>query len=551
MEAASIAGIAVATTKTWASAQDATPSSGTTDNPDDPGIELSQDFVEPTQLGDAVPAEFTANETNWPTEHGNIRGTRNALGSTISTETIGTLDVAWRLAVDAPGTYGSMTSTPVIVDDTLYLIDMQSNIWSVNKITGEVNWKKEYNVGLLGPNGLAAAYGRIYGALGDTSEVVAIDQATGDEYFRVKLSNNHSVGIDIAPFVYDNIVYVSTVPGNSKSFYNGGSKGILYGLDADTGATIFEWDTTTDGLWGNFRVNSGGGLWHPPVADDDGNIYFSVANAAPWPGNPTYPNASSRPGNNDYANSLVSLDPIGGRVRWYINVKPHDLFDLDLHLSPILDTLEVNGKERLVVFAAGKLGYVLAADAETGEELWRVPVGTHKNDDLQALTDELVEVWPGNNGGVETPMAYKDGVIFVPVLEMPSYYNSTGYGDPLFNLNDAKGLLIALDAATGATIWSADLPTAEYGGAVVVNDVVFTGGLDGVVRGFNAATGEQIYTFQAGSGLNASTAISGDYLFVPATGPLIPSTDTNTEGLEPKQELIALKVGGSTATPAS
>ncbi len=513
-------------------------------------LTIDQTAAQPTPLGPAVPPEFD-DPTNWPTEHGNLRGTRSGLGSSISSETVGTLDVAWRLPVDAAGTYGSMTSSPVVVGDTVYIVDMQSNIWSVAKETGEVNWKTEYNVGLLGPNGLAVAYGYVFGILGDTSETVALDAATGKEIWRVRLSNNPAEGIDIAPFVYDNVVYVSTIPGNSSSFYQGGAKGILYGLDAGTGRTLFQWDTTTDQLWHNFRVNSGGGLWHPPVADEAGNIYFCVANPAPFPGNEEFPNASSRPGNNDYSNSIVSIDPIAGQTRWYLNVKPHDLFDLDLHLSPILANVTINGQDRQIAMVSGKLGIVVAVDTETGEELWRVPVGTHQNDNLQALTDEYVVVWPGNQGGTETPMAYSDGVLYLPVLEMPSPYNATGYGDPLFDLNTGTGLIVALDATTGATRWQTAMPTPAYGSVVVVNDVVFGGGLDGIVRGYRTDTGEQIYSFQAGSGLNAPFALSGDYLFIPASGPLIPSDDSPAEPPEIAQELIALRVGGGSATPAT
>ena len=31
-------------------------------------------------------------------------------------------------------------------------------------------------------------------------------------------------------------------------------------------------------------MNSGGGLWHPPAVDANGDMYIAVANPAPWPG---------------------------------------------------------------------------------------------------------------------------------------------------------------------------------------------------------------------------------------------------------------------------
>jgi outer membrane protein assembly factor BamB len=86
------------------------------------------------------------------------------------------------------------------------------------------------------------------------------------------------------------------------------------------------------------------------------------------------------------------------------------------------------------------------------------------------------------------------------------------------------------------------------GGATVANDVVFTGGLDGVVRGFRIDDGTQVVTYQIPAGINTSFAISGDYLYIPAGTPLVSSADT----AEPATGFYALKLGGEPqATPAA
>lgn len=553
LQGASAAGLSAVALTQIAKAQESSPEAtpdaqtqGTTVESET--TDLAQVPQQPGELGPTVPPEFSDADTNWPTEHGDMYGTRAARASSITADNIDELTVAWTLDIETPGAYGSVTAAPVIVGGSLYVPDMQGNIWSIDKASGEVNWKKEYDVSTIGPNGLAVAYGRVFGVLGDTSEVVSIDAESGDEYWRVKLSNNIREGIDIAPFVHDNICYVSTVPGNTSNFYQGGAKGILYALDVESGGTLFQWDTTTDDLWGNFRVNSGGGLWHPPVADDDGNLYFCVANAAPFPGNEEFPNASSRPGENPYTNCLVSMDPKEGRIRWFVSIWPYDLFDLDVHLSPILAHVEIDGEERLVVYATGKPGRVVAVDAESGNLLWETNIAKQQNSTLRAIPEgEFVEVYPGNHGGVETPFAYSDGKLFFAVLEMSSWYSSTGWKEPLLDLANGTGHVVCVDATNGNTLWSTPIPTPAYGSIVVANDVVFSGGLDGVILGFNAETGEEIFSHQAGAGLNAPQSISGDYLFVPATGPWIKSerTDDDAEG---GQRLIALKVstdGGS------
>lgn len=512
----------------------------------------------PVALGPTVPPELTDYANDWPTAQGNLSATRASASSTIDTSTISQLGTAWKLPISATGTYGAVTSNPLVLGDTIYLIDMQSNIWAIDKATGAVKWSKEYNVSTVGPNGLAVGYGMVVGVLGDSAEVVALKADTGEEIWTTKLSANMGEGVDMAPLIYDNTVYVSTVPGNTNVFYRGGQKGIFYALDASSGQVIWQWDTTTDNLWGNARVNSGGGLWYPPSIDDQGNIYFGVGNSAPYPGNTEFPAGSSRPGDNDYASSMVSLDPTTGSLRWYINTKPHDLFDLDFQNTPILATVNINGTDTKIAIGTGKNGLVVAANADTGQELWRTPVGTHSNDDLQELpADSFVEVYPGTLGGVETPPAYANGIVFVPLLNLATRYNGSSLDPTSIDLTKATGELVAIDAATGKILWDAKQPTMTLGGATVANDVVFTGGLDGVVRGYNVKDGTQVFTYQASAGLNAPFAVAGDMLLVPAGGPLIPSSDTSSPAPTAASELIAFKIGApveaapAAATPAT
>ncbi len=171
----------------------------------------------------------------------------------------------------------------------------------------------------------------------------------------------------MAPGFSDGMVYVSTVPVNANESYEGGGVGVLWALDAKTGKKRWHFDTVPTSLWGNPKVNSGGGLWYPPAFDGKGSMYFGVGNPAPFPGTGKYPFGSSRPGPNLYTNSLVKLDTKSGKLDWYHQVTPHDIYDWDFQGPPIL--MKAGGKQ--VVVAAGKSGIVLAADPKTGKVLWQ------------------------------------------------------------------------------------------------------------------------------------------------------------------------------------
>jgi outer membrane protein assembly factor BamB len=403
---------------------------------------------------------------------------------------------------------------------------MLSNVFALARDDGAVRWEKRYETVTIGPNGLAIGYGRLYWTIGDTAEVFALDAATGEEAWRVRLSHHGGAGVDMAPTVYDNTVYVSTVPGNSKTFYGGGRKGILYALDAQSSAVLWSFDTTTDNLWGNPRINSGGGLWYPPSVDEQGYLYFGTGNPGPFPGvvafDTAYPNGSSRPGPNDYTNSLVSLDPRTGALRWYHNANPHDLFDLDFQNTPVLATVPINGTPTAVAIGSGKTGTVIAFDAATGAMLWETKVGTHQNDDVQAIPPgKTLEVFPGPLGGVETPMAYADGTLFVPVVNLGLSYTATEVDFASLDLAQGTGELVALDATDGSVEWRVELPSMNVGAATVANDVVFTATLDGLVRAYDTATGAPLMVAQLGAGINAPPAVAGDLLLVAAAGPMI------------------------------
>ncbi len=505
----------------------------------------------PLALGPVMPPEYTDYANDWPTQNGNLSNTRASASTTIDSSNVTTLGIAWSYPLNVAGAYGAFTAAPIINGNTIYLVDMQSNLYAIDKTTGETLWTKEYGIGCVGPNGVTVAYGNLYSILGDTAEVVAVDIETQEEVWRVKLTNNIGEGIDIAPIVYDNTVYVSTVPGNGTVFYRGGQKGVFYALDASSGHTIWSWETTTDDLWGNARVNSGGGLWNPPAIDTEtGMLYLAVANAAPYPGNTEFPNATSRPGQNDYVNNLVEIDPTTASVQWHVNIKPDDNYDLDNHLSPIIVETEIGGAPVKLVVTSGKHGYVAAVDTNAGNTIWKIPVGTHQNENVEEIPEGgTLEVFPGTLGGVETCMAYADGTVFAAVLNWATTYSPTGIAGGLtLDLSNATSDLVAIDVTNGQIKWQVAVATGLLGAVTIANDVVFTGGLDGVIRAYNAADGTALWSVTGTAGINAPFAISEDYLIVPTTAAYIASPDSNMTGT-PGLAIHAFKLGAGSATP--
>ena len=249
----------------------------------------AQDAATPEVAVAGIPPEFTDAETNWPVEGGDLGATRAARGSSINSGNVTELGVAWTLPVTGVAAFGGLVANPIVVGDAVYIQDGQSNVYAADKATGDQLWMNEYNdeVPTGGPNGVAVGYGMVVFPLG-SGQVIAVDAASGEEAWRTDISGPLKEGITSAPMITGNTVVISTVPGNLEAFYQGGQRGVVHGLDVMTGEVLWYFDTTSENLWGNFRVNSGGGLWHPPSVDDAGNLYLGVGNIAPFP-EPEFP----------------------------------------------------------------------------------------------------------------------------------------------------------------------------------------------------------------------------------------------------------------------
>jgi alcohol dehydrogenase (cytochrome c) len=306
------------------------------------------------------------------------------------------------------------------------------------------------------------------------------------------------------------------VPGNTSSFYKGNGDGIVWALDAATGNTKWKFNTISDGakLFGNPKVNSGGGLWYPPSVDRQGRVFISVANPGPLYGTPKFPGGSSRPGPNLYTNSIVALDGQTGKLIWYRQAVPHDVRDYDLMIPAIVTTVPIQGVQTEIVLVAGKMGKAYAYRADDGKQLWTRSVGTHLHD-TGPLPRKPYRILPGDLGGVETPMALADSRLFVPWLDLAATAGSTGQQGG-FNFRGGRGGLTAIDAATGKVDWQQKLPSMDFGAATVANDVVFTSDYAGTIYAFDTQTGKTLWTVKAPAGINAFPSIDGDTLLVGA-----------------------------------
>jgi alcohol dehydrogenase (cytochrome c) len=485
----------------------------------------------------AAPEATAGAAADWTLPGGNLANTRD-VASAITSSNVAQLGVAWCVPVEstgatkAAGIANGYATTPVVVNGVVYTQDQESNVMAIRLATGQVLWTHTYNSLNGGPDGVNVVGGTVYAAT--DSGAVALSAATGKQLWSRTLIGNDLEGIDMAPGYNDGTVYVSTVPVNpNKGEYLGGAKATLWALNAATGEPEWSWDEVQN-LWGNPGLNSGGGLWDPPSFDRQGNLYIGIANPGPigqggWPKG--YPWGTSRPGPDLYTDSVVKLSP-AGKLLWYYQLTPHDLFDWDLQNSPVLTT--ANGQP--VVIDGGKAGVLVELNAQTGKLLWKLPVGVHSGPaDAGLITENATptspialsakfSLEPGVFGGVESQLATNGSTTFAAVnnLAVPMSVKGVTESSKAFeaSIPKATGEMVAVDQDTGKIEWDDKLPSSPYGAATVTNNVVFTTAYNGHLYAFNATTGAILLNTPLSAGSNAPVAIDGDYVLTGAAVPL-------------------------------
>jgi alcohol dehydrogenase (cytochrome c) len=497
-----------------------------------------------------APAATGQPAAGWTQPDGDEASTRY-VASAITSANVSKLGVAWTvpLTMNTSHTDGAYATTPVIVNGVVYVQDLDSNVFAISLATGKALWTHDYDSANGGPDGVNVVDGVVYAATAKAA--VALDAATGAQLWSRTLIENDHEGIAMAPGYNNGTVYVSTVPANVTTVYGAGGQGIMWALNAKTGAPEWSWNEDQN-LWGNPSVNSGAGLWYTPSFDAQGNIYMGIANPAPVFGTKAYPLGSSRPGPNLYTDSVVKLSP-AGKLLWYYQLTPHDLYDWDLQNPPVVTT--ANGQQ--VVIDGGKAGIMIELDAQTGKLLWQLPVGGHSgHEDDGVLTEHATPtshdplpakycLEPSLYGGMLTELASNGSTTFAAVNDWALAASPTGFTGSITSqvkaLYSAVGEMVAVNQDTGTVIWDTPLPSMLFGAATVTNNVVFTTTFSGYLYALDATTGAILFKAPMSALTNAPVAVDGDYV-IAGSGLAAPSSGQ-------RNMIIAYKLGATGKLP--
>jgi len=479
----------------------------------------------------------------WAYPNGDLDNTRDAAGSAISAANVASLREAWSFRLTGTAAAGvrgagSLAANPVVVNGTVYLQDLDANVYAIALATGKLRWEHQINVAEVtgpGPDGVAVSGGVVYG---DTpTSVFALNASTGAVIWSDNSLLTSGQGtFEIQPQVAGGRVYLASAYGS------GPGGGVLMALDAASGKLAWRFNS----LVGNDAPGvtalglGSGGSWQTPLVGSDGSVTFGIGNPYQSIGE-----AITQPARQLYTDSELNLDAATGKLRWYYQAIPNDFMDHDMQASPIA----ADAGRTPAIIGSGKMGIVYAMNASTGALLWKTPVGVHNGTDdagllllEHKLTIKLPYTWePGSVGGVLTNLAVADGSVYATTINvaLKSTTMSSVDGDASGG-GAADGELEALNLATGAVEWSTKVSSVPDGAATVSNDLVFTTLFSGTLIALNRTTGAIVYRHALPTSTNAPLAIFGNTVLVAAGGP---NTSAKGGGGDPQLVAYTLRLG--------
>lgn len=315
---------------------------------------------------------------DWPMFSHDLSGTRFSPLALINTKNVAKLVPAWKYQLRTEGGSGSSEVTPIVIDGMMYLTT-GNRVIAVNPETGKELWHYQVKNGAASTRGVTYWPGdgklppRIIFTAG--RRMIAVSAQTGESV--LGFGKDGEVDIAVAynspPTIYKNLLFLgANVPEQPAT----GAPGNTRAYDVRTGEKVWEFHSVPQpGETGNetwdgdsWKDRTGVNNWGFFLTlDTQRGILYTVFGS---PASDYY--GGDRKGNNLFGNSVVALDAMTGKLKWYFQVVHHDIWDMDLPPAPVLMDVTVNGKSIPVLAQTGKVGYVYILNRVTGEPVFGV-----------------------------------------------------------------------------------------------------------------------------------------------------------------------------------
>jgi alcohol dehydrogenase (cytochrome c) len=312
-------------------------------------------------------------EVDWPEYNGDPRGNRYTAMTQITKANVSRLAPRWVFAFPAglqcraaqpPGRHAGGGGGLMFVTD-------------VNQVHRARCRQRAPGVAILRPKtpklfndpgvnrGVAVAGDKVFLET-DNAHVVAFNRLTGDLVWDSPIADPaQNYFATSAPLTAGDLV-VTGVGGGEH-----GANGQVVAFDQATGKETWRFHVIPkrgekgSETWKGKELDHGGGpTWFTGSYDPDLDTVY-------WPtGNPSEEyNGDARPGDNLYTDCILALDRKTGKLKWYYQFTPHDLWDWDATETSVLVDAPWQGQVRKLMLHADRNGFYYVFDRTDGKLL--------------------------------------------------------------------------------------------------------------------------------------------------------------------------------------
>jgi alcohol dehydrogenase (cytochrome c) len=454
-------------------------------------------------------------------------------------------------------------ATPLAEDGFLYTIDSWAVVYKIDATSGSsgrVVWRMDPKQERQSANRGVALWGNLIISVANTpARVIASDKETGKVVWETNVSDQAELRLTAAPLAVKDKIVIGAAGSGS------GVRDWIAGLDGATGALL--WRTYTipapgepgSETWkdnNNAWQTGGGGVWVTGTYDPESNqTIWGTGNPVPMF------DASFRPGDNLFTNSAVSWNPDTGKMNWYFQYTPGDMWDYDEAGTHILIDGQVSGDQRKLITHSARNGFTYTFEHSNGQILFAKPymdninwtkgidqktgkpLDYDPNKDIQTYSgianqnpnERTKKVCPSIAGGNNYwPSSYspKTKLLYIPALTACSDVTvdtrrpsrEIGWNGGSYKTADRyESDLTVVDPLTGEIKKKVHLKYPNYSGTLATaGGLVFIALMDGTVAAYDDTTLEEIWTANVGSGFSAppmTFEVNGKQFIAVTSGP--------------------------------
>jgi len=502
----------------------------------------------PSLAADVTPERLANPEPgNWLMNHRTYDSQRYSPLDKINKGNVKSLRLAYAVAIGGASANENLESTPLAEDGYLYIVDQWGVLYKIDARSGDMGrivWRMDpgqEKVPLA--NRGAALWGNfVISAANYPPRVISTNKETGKVAWEANLGDGQAdLQLTAAPLAVKDKIIVGAAGGDQ------GVRDFIAALDGATGKLLWRKYTVPapgepgSETWkdnNNAWQTGGAAMWVTGSYDIATNqVLWGTGNPVPMY-NPFY-----RPGDNLYTNSLISWDPDTGKMNWYHQYVPGDMWDYDAAGTHILIDGQIAGQPHKLVTHSARNGFLYAFERTNGQTLlakpymeainWTkgidqktgLPIDYDPKRDIQVysglqnqtMTDRTKRLCPSHEGGNNywsASYSQRTRLLYIPsrptcnemTMTPDQLRTPTGamLGGGIRLLERTESEIVVADPLTGDVKNRVRSSYPNFSAALTTaGGLLFTGLGDGTFVAYDDVSLEPLWKINVGVGINA------------------------------------------------